>query len=120
MPWTPRAISGSWAGVKSWTEVTVNAASSLHLEVGERRVAELGERVVAHVEHPPGDVLVAGDGEVPGEIEVLPLDPGLFSVLKMLLEALALRVDRRLARGQVVAVVAEAVRGAGSRRPRRP
>ena len=91
----------------------VNCGAALdHGTVGEVGVAELREGVVADVEHPGGDVLVAGDREVPGEVEVLALDAGAFcSVLKMLSKWSRRALITAASGGQLVAVVAEAVRG---------
>ncbi len=40
------------------------------------RVTKLLEAGVADVEHPPGDVARARDGEVPGDVQVRAIDPG--------------------------------------------
>ena len=66
----------------------------LNRQVGHRRVAELGEGVVAHRQHPPGDVLVAGDREVPGEVEVRAPDAGAAQRVEDRVEARALGLDR--------------------------
>ena len=86
----------------------------LHLPVGEVVVAERGEGVVSHVERPLGDVVVAGDREVPGQVEVVALDARLVQGLEDPLEVRAPLVDHGRVGGQPVAVVAES----GGRRDR--
>ncbi len=49
---------------------------ALHLHVGHGGVAEAGERVVADRERPLGEVALAGDREVPGEVEAVAGDAG--------------------------------------------
>ena len=49
---------------------------ALDLAVGEVAVAELGERVVADVQHPRGQPALGRDGEVPRQREVAPGDAG--------------------------------------------
>jgi hypothetical protein len=51
--------------------------AALDLPVGQIRVSEPPERVIADVQHPLGQATLAGDGEVPGQVEIVPLDPGL-------------------------------------------
>ena len=68
---------------------------SLHDPIGEVGVAELREGVVADVEHAAGDVLVAGDSEVPGEVEVASLDVRLAQRMEYGLEVSAAPVDHR-------------------------
>ena len=74
------------------------------------RVSQRREGVVADVQLARGDVLVAGDGEVPGEVEVRATDPCAAQCREDRLEAGALGVDRAVVRGKLVAVVAEALR----------
>ncbi len=63
-----RRIRGSGFSV---TLVIVNAgARALDPAVGEVAVAELGEGVVADVEHARGQPALGGDGEVPGQGEI--------------------------------------------------
>ena len=83
----------------------------LDLTVGEVRVAELGERVVADVEHPLSQVLAARDGEVPGEVEVRAADPGTFQVGEDPLHPSPAALDLGLVGAQTVAVDAEGVLG---------
>ena len=62
-----------WSGVKSSTfDDRVLGRGARDLDVGEVLVAELGERVVADVQHALGERLLAGDGEVPGGVERAP------------------------------------------------
>jgi hypothetical protein len=51
--------------------------ATLHLEVLEVGVAELGEGVIPDRQRPLAQVALAGHREVPGEVEVGAFDPGL-------------------------------------------
>jgi hypothetical protein len=50
--------------------------AALDLAVGEVAVTELGERVVADLQHAPGQPALGGDREVPRERQVALLDAG--------------------------------------------
>jgi len=78
-------------------------------EIGEVNVAELAEGIVAHAQHPRRYVLVAGDGEVPGEVQVGALDPCPVQGVEDPLEVRPPSLDRSPAGRQPVAVVAEAL-----------
>src|SRR5205823_13513282 len=78
--------------------------------VAEVGIPQGGEGVVAHVEGTRGDVSVARDREVPGEVEVPALDSRLAQRVEDPLEVPAPPIDRRLPRGQAVTVVAESRR----------
>src|SRR5262249_19477348 len=81
--------------------------AALYRFVGEVRVSELREGVVAHRQLATGVVHVAGDGEVPGEVEAVAVDSGLFQGPEDAFEVFAPGVDLWLVRGDFVAVVAE-------------
>ena len=86
----------------------------LHRGDGERRrvaVADRGEGVVADVEHPLGEVALAGDGEVPRQVEVAPTDAGVAQRGEQVLEVRAALLDRRAERRDPVAVQAEGAAG---------
>jgi hypothetical protein len=75
--------------------VTVNRAMPCDAPVGEVRIAEdAPEGVVADVQHPLAQVALAGDGEVPGEVEVVPGDPGRGQGGEDLLEVVGARAGR--------------------------
>ncbi len=76
--------------------------------IGEVGVAELGEGVVAHVELAFGVVGVAGDREVPRQVQARALDALFFEFREQFFEVRATNVDGFLFAGDVVPVVAEA------------
>ena len=76
------------------------------MPVGEVRVAELREGVVAHVEHPLREVPLARDREVPREVEVVAGDPRVLEHREDVL------VEVRLARGVGAAAVRKAANSA--------
>jgi hypothetical protein len=61
--------------------------------VRQIRVAELRERLVADPQGPAAEALAAGNGEVPGEVELLALDAGAPERVEDLLEVGAAGVD---------------------------
>ena len=76
--------------------------------VGEVRVAEARERVVADRRRAAGDALLAGDGEVPGHVEAGAIDAGLGDeVVDDRLHVGPARLDLGLVGDVVVAVDAE-------------
>ena len=107
LPVTRRARSES--GLRS-TPVTLNDGAVPVTSPSARSVSPSLAKASSRIcEHPGGDLLIGADREVPGEIEVRAVDPGRAQVLEDPLEAAALLVDRGLAGGQVIAVVAEAL-----------
>src|SRR5690349_16157890 len=62
-------------------------------------VAELTQALVSDVEHPPGDVLRARDGEVPGVIQAAAVDAGPLQDLEYPLEVAAAALDRLVVGG---------------------
>jgi hypothetical protein len=51
--------------------------------------------VVAHRDHPLGEVARAGDGEVPSEVRAVARDAGPFEIVEDVLPARTPRLDRR-------------------------
>ena len=61
----------------------VGGRAALDLQVGQIGVPELRERIVADEQRTLGAVRLAGDGEVPGQVEVVAVDAASPSVSKM-------------------------------------
>ena len=81
----------------------------VHRELGSG-LAQVGEGVVPDVEQALGQVPLAGDREVPGQVQVLPGHAGLTQVGEDLLHCAALVLDDWQVGGQVVPVDQEARR----------
>jgi hypothetical protein len=102
----PRVVAGAVVGD---LEVGDRRRRALDLAIVEVRVSQLGEGVVADGEHAVAEVLAAGDGEVPGEIEVGAFDPGPLQVGEDRLHVASPALDRGLLGDQAVAVDPERV-----------
>lgn len=81
--------------------------AALRDPVGQIGIAKLREGVIAHRKLAGGVALIAGHGEVPGEVQVLAADAGLLQLLEDVTEVLAADVDlaawKELALSRIVA-----------------
>ena len=121
VPSTRRATFASCSGVNSVTRVTRKggAAPSTRRSL-EVAIAELVERAVADGQHPRGERVPAGHGEVPRQVQLVALDARAAQVAEHALHVAPALADRARAAGQAVAEGAErAPSASGGRRPRR-